>query len=59
MNFYFFQEMCLSFVLYYPRTELAGCYSMTPVVEFFETFGVKTFNGISMIEVEKIFLSTG
>ncbi|XP_045774439.1 MOXD1 homolog 1-like [Maniola jurtina] len=53
------QEMCLSFVLYYPRTELAGCYSMTPVVEFFETFGVREFYGLSMMQVEKIFLSSG
>ncbi|XP_045500317.1 MOXD1 homolog 1-like [Colias croceus] len=53
------QEMCLSFILYYPRTELAGCYSMTPVVEFFETFGVKEFYGLSMMQVEKIFLSSG
>ncbi|XP_022123223.2 MOXD1 homolog 1 [Pieris rapae] len=53
------QEMCLSFILYYPRTQLAGCYSMTPVVEFFETFGVKEFYGLSMMQVEKIFLSSG
>ncbi|XP_072944513.1 MOXD1 homolog 1-like [Epargyreus clarus] len=53
------QEMCLSFILYYPRTELAGCYSMTPVVEFFQTFGVKEFYGLSMMDVEKIFLSSG
>ncbi|XP_028171043.1 MOXD1 homolog 1-like [Ostrinia furnacalis] len=53
------QEMCLSFVLYYPRTQLAGCYSMTPVKEFFETFGVKEFYGLSMMQVENIFLSSG
>ncbi|CAG9564813.1 unnamed protein product [Danaus chrysippus] len=53
------QEMCLSFVLYYPRTELAGCYSNTPVVEFFETFGVKQFYGLSMLHLEKIFFMTG
>ncbi|XP_045451194.1 MOXD1 homolog 1-like [Melitaea cinxia] len=53
------QEMCLSFILYYPRTELAGCYSMTPVVEFFETFGVKEFYGLNMMQVENIFLSSG
>ncbi|KAL0821651.1 hypothetical protein ABMA28_005092 [Loxostege sticticalis] len=53
------QEMCLSFVLYYPRTELAGCYSMTPVKEFFETFGVREFYGLSMLQVENIFLSSG
>ncbi|XP_061718923.1 MOXD1 homolog 1-like [Cydia pomonella] len=53
------QEMCLSFVLYYPRTELAGCYSMTPVKEFFETFGVREFYALSMTDVENIFLSSG
>ncbi|XP_011550979.3 MOXD1 homolog 1 [Plutella xylostella] len=53
------QEMCLSFVLYYPRTELAGCYSMPPVQEFFETFGVKEFYGISMVQVENLFFSSG
>ncbi|XP_049876022.1 MOXD1 homolog 1-like [Pectinophora gossypiella] len=53
------QEMCLSFVLYYPRTELAGCYSMTPVKEFFETFGVKEFYGLTILQVENIFLSNG
>lgn len=53
------QEMCLSFILYYPRTELAGCYSMTPVKEFFETFGVKKFYGLNFTQVENIFLSSG
>lgn len=53
------QEMCLSFVLYYPRTELAGCYSMTPVDEFFETFGVKEFYFMSMIKIQNLFLSSG
>ncbi|KAG6448889.1 MOXD1 homolog 1 [Manduca sexta] len=53
------QEMCLSFILYYPRTELAGCYSMTPVKEFFETFGVKEFSKLSFMQVENIFLSSG
>lgn len=54
-----FQEMCLSFILYYPRTELAGCYSMTPVKEFFETFGVRQFYGLSILQLENIFLSNG
>lgn len=53
------QEMCLSFILYYPRTPLAGCYSMTPVKEFFETFGVKKFYGLDFTQVENIFLSSG
>ncbi|GBP39913.1 MOXD1 homolog 1 [Eumeta japonica] len=53
------QEMCLSFVVYYPRTDLAGCYSMTPVKEFFETFGIREFYGIDMLQVENMFLSSG
>ncbi|XP_060804864.1 MOXD1 homolog 1 [Amyelois transitella] len=53
------QEMCLSFVLYYPRTELAGCYSMTPVEEFFETFGVTEFYYLSMTSIQNVFLSSG
>ncbi|XP_013180153.1 PREDICTED: MOXD1 homolog 1-like [Papilio xuthus] len=52
------QEMCLSFVLYYPRTPLAGCYSMTPAKEFFETFGVREFYGVDMTQVENTFLSS-
>jgi len=50
------QEMCLAFVLYYPRTQLAGCYSMTPVKYFFETFGVRQFYDVDMDTVEKMFL---
>ncbi|VVC90355.1 unnamed protein product [Leptidea sinapis] len=43
----------------YSASQLAGCYSMTPVVEFFEAFGIKDFYGLSMMQVEKIFLSSG
>lgn len=53
------QEMCLSFVTYYPRIELAGCYSMTPVVEFFEAFGVYGFDRLNMTDVENLFLYNG
>lgn len=53
------QEMCLAFVLYYPKTELAGCYSMTPPKDLFKTLGVKNFKGVSLDNVEKLFLSTG
>lgn len=53
------QEMCLAFVVHYPRTELAACYSMTPVKDLFKTLGINTFKGISMDHLEKIFLSTG
>lgn len=51
------QEMCLAFVLYYPRIQLAACYSMTPVKYFFETFGVRQFYDVDMDTVEKMFLS--
>ncbi|PSN48351.1 MOXD1 1 protein [Blattella germanica] len=50
------QEMCLAFVLYYPRTQLAACYSMTPVKYFFETFGVRQFYDVDMDTVENMFL---
>lgn len=50
------QEMCLAFVLHYPRTELAGCYSMPPIKYFFETLGIKQFYSIDMSEVEKLIL---
>ncbi|KNC32203.1 MOXD1-like protein 1, partial [Lucilia cuprina] len=53
------QEMCLSFITYYPRIELAGCYSMTPVREFFETFGVYQFYSLNMTDVENLFLYNG
>jgi hypothetical protein len=50
--------MCLAFVLYYPRTQLAGCYSMTPVKHFFESFGVRQFYNTDMDAVERMFLKT-
>lgn len=50
------QEMCLAFVLYYPRIQLAGCYSMTPVKYFFETFGVRQFYDVDMDTVERMIL---
>ncbi|XP_023716021.1 MOXD1 homolog 1 isoform X2 [Cryptotermes secundus] len=50
------QEMCLAFLLYYPRTQLAGCYSMTPVKYFFETFGVRQFYDVDMDTVERMIL---
>ncbi|CAD7088046.1 unnamed protein product [Hermetia illucens] len=53
------QEMCLSFLTYYPRIDLAGCYSMTPVREFFETFGVYQFYELNMTDVENLFLYRG
>ncbi|XP_058803916.1 MOXD1 homolog 1 [Phymastichus coffea] len=52
------QEMCLAFVVHYPRTPLAACYSMTPVKEFFNALNVQSFKGVSMEQVEKLFLST-
>lgn len=53
------QEMCLSFITYYPKIDLAGCYSMTPVKEFFEIFGVYEFNSMNMTDVENLFLYNG
>ncbi|XP_030383547.1 MOXD1 homolog 1 [Scaptodrosophila lebanonensis] len=53
------QEMCLSFITYYPKIDLAGCYSMTPVREFVETFGVMQFYSLSMTDVENLFLYNG
>lgn len=52
------QEMCLAFVVHYPRTPLAACYSMTPVKEFFDALNVQGFKGVTMEQVEKLFLST-
>lgn len=53
------QEMCLSFIFYYPKTDLTGCYSMIPVKEFFETFGVYQFYSMNMTDVENLFLYNG
>ncbi|XP_075210219.1 MOXD1 homolog 1-like [Lycorma delicatula] len=50
------QEMCLAFIVYYPRTPLASCLSMTPVEYFFKTFGVTEFYKYNMSTVEKMFL---
>ena len=53
------QEMCLSVLTYYPKINLAGCYSMTPVKEFFETFGVNQFYSLNMTDVENLFMYNG
>lgn len=53
------QEMCLAFVVYYPKTSLAACYSMTPVKDLFKTLGVKSFKGMTMDHLEKLFLTIG
>jgi len=53
------QEMCLAFVVHYPRTPLAACYSMTPVKDLFRTLGVNSFRGVTMDYLEKLFLTTG
>ncbi|XP_008207690.1 MOXD1 homolog 1 [Nasonia vitripennis] len=52
------QEMCLAFVVHYPRTPLAACYSMTPVKEFFNALNVQSFKGMTMENAENLFLST-
>lgn len=51
--------MCLTFITYYPKIDLAGCYSMTPVIEFFEAFGVYKFDSLNMTDVENLFLYNG
>ncbi|XP_037723079.1 MOXD1 homolog 1 [Drosophila subpulchrella] len=53
------EEMCLTFITYYPRIELSGCYSMTPVREFFEMFGVYQFYSLNMTDIENMFLYSG
>ncbi|RLU27277.1 hypothetical protein DMN91_001078 [Ooceraea biroi] len=53
------QEMCLAFVVHYPRTPLAACYSMTPVKDLFRTLGVNSFQGVTMDYLETLFLTTG
>lgn len=53
------QEMCLAFVVHYPRTPLAACYSMTPVKDLFKTLGVYSFRGVTMDYLEKLFLTNG
>ncbi|XP_054267311.1 MOXD1 homolog 1-like [Macrosteles quadrilineatus] len=50
------QEMCLSFLTYYPRSPLASCLSMTPVDFFFQTFGVNKFYHYNMSTIEQMFL---
>lgn len=50
------QEMCLAFIVHYPKTPLAACYSMTPVQDLFKTLGVLSLQGMSMDELETLFL---
>lgn len=53
------QEMCLAFVMHYPRTPLAACYSMTPVKQLFKTLGVSSFKRVTLDQIEKLFLTSG
>ncbi|KAJ8686728.1 hypothetical protein QAD02_022522 [Eretmocerus hayati] len=53
-----YQEMCLAFIVHYPRTPLASCYSMTPVKEFFNALNVQSFKDRTMDEVEKLFFAS-
>lgn len=53
------EEMCMAFVIYYPRTELASCNSMPPIKYFFENLGVKEFYGKNMSDIEKMILRVG
>ncbi|RZC38667.1 MOXD1 -like 1 [Asbolus verrucosus] len=50
------EEMCLAFILHYPRTELSNCNSMSPIKYFFENLGVKEFYGKTMTDIENMFL---
>ncbi|XP_071651989.1 MOXD1 homolog 1-like isoform X1 [Temnothorax longispinosus] len=53
------QEMCLAFIVHYPRTPLAACYSMTPVKELIKTLGINSFRGMTIDYLEKMFLTNG
>ncbi|KYQ53019.1 MOXD1 like protein 1 [Trachymyrmex zeteki] len=53
------QEMCLAFVVYYPKTPLAACYSMTPVKHLFNILAVTNFRGMTMDYLEALFLTNG
>lgn len=50
------EEMCLAFIMYYPRTHLTSCFSMTPVEDLFKTLGVISFKGMTMESVKRLFL---
>ena len=47
------EEMCSSFVTYYPKTNLSSCHSMIPVRYFFKTIGIKSFYNVTMDDIEK------
>ncbi|XP_018370412.1 PREDICTED: MOXD1 homolog 1 [Trachymyrmex cornetzi] len=51
------QEMCLAFAVYYPKTPLAACYSMTPVKHLFKILAVTNFRGMTMDYLETLFLT--
>ncbi|XP_017770957.1 PREDICTED: MOXD1 homolog 1 [Nicrophorus vespilloides] len=53
------EEMCLAFILHYPRTDLAECFSMPPIKYFFENLGVKEFYDKSFSDIERIVLEGG
>jgi len=53
------QEMCLAFAVYYPKTPLAACYSMTPVKHLFKILAVTNFRGMTMDYLETLFLTNG
>lgn len=52
-------EICLSFIAYYPKIDLSGCYSVAEVKEAFEIFGAYEFNSMNMIDVENLSLYNG
>ncbi|XP_011861673.1 PREDICTED: MOXD1 homolog 1 [Vollenhovia emeryi] len=51
------QEMCLAFVMHYPKTSLAACYSITPVEKFFTALHVDSLKGMTMDQIKKLFLN--
>ncbi|KAL0274988.1 UNVERIFIED_CONTAM: hypothetical protein PYX00_002987 [Menopon gallinae] len=53
------EEICSSFALYYPRTDLASCHSMSPVRYFFKALGIKSFYNFTMDDIEKYVLKSG
>ncbi|KAK6626503.1 hypothetical protein RUM44_008976 [Polyplax serrata] len=52
------EEMCSSFVTYYPRTNLSSCHSMTPVRHFFKALGIKSFYNVTMDDIETYVMKT-
>jgi len=50
------EEMCLAFIMYYPKTHLVSCYSTTPVNDFIRILGVNSLKGMTMEFLKKLFM---